>query len=45
MKLPCTAAVALLHLIIGAVPAMADTSTSTFEPPAYSIGSIAGQNG
>jgi hypothetical protein len=45
MKLPCTAAVALLLLIIGAVPAMADTSTSTFEPPAYSIGSIAGQNG
>jgi hypothetical protein len=44
MKVILAAALTLL-LTVGAVPAMADTSTSNFEPPAYTVGTVNGQNG
>jgi len=43
MKLVTPAAAALLILGVGAVPAIADTTTATFEPPAFGVGSVDGQ--
>src|SRR4051794_28310773 len=44
MKVILAAALSLL-LTVGAVPAMADTTISNFEPPAYTVGTVNGQNG
>src|SRR3954454_7288167 len=45
MKLLAAAPVALLMAVAGTVPAMADTTTSTLEPPAFSTGAVDGQHG
>ena len=45
MKFLAAAAPALLMAVVGTAPAMADTITTTFEPPAYTTGSVNGQNG
>src|SRR3954447_22824042 len=45
MKLLAAAPVALLIAVAGTVPAMADTTTSTLEPPAFSTGAVDGQHG
>ena len=45
MKLARTAGLAALLAVGVATPAMADTTTSTFEAPAYKTGLIHGQRG